>query len=43
MDSAGTKEGWPVFFDKARDKSLEEKKTWKTIKRKELTIHIVGC
>jgi hypothetical protein len=43
MDSAGAKEGWLVIFDKAKNKSLAKKITWETIKRQELTIHIVGC
>jgi hypothetical protein len=43
LDSAGVKEGWLVIFDRDRNKSWDEKITWKTTNRKGFTIHIIGC
>ncbi|MDR1871481.1 MAG: hypothetical protein LBS60_06070 [Deltaproteobacteria bacterium] len=43
LSSAGEKEGWLVVFDRDRDKSWDEKLTWKTTSHKGLTIHIIGC
>jgi hypothetical protein len=44
MDTSGVKEGWLVIFDQNRNKSWEEKITWKKFELDNKSIiHIVGC
>jgi hypothetical protein len=42
MDRLLTKEGWLLIFDRQSKKSWGEKITWKTVKSKDRTIHLLG-
>jgi hypothetical protein len=43
LNSRGEKEAWLVIFDKDRNKTWDEKISWKSEKHQGFTIHIVGC